>query len=167
MWNRWGNSGDSGRLYLFASKITADRDCSHGNKRLFGRNVMTNLDSILKSRDVTLLTKVHPVKAMVFFCSHVSMWELDHKEGWVLKNCCFWIVVLEKTLGSPLDKTVRRANQLILKKNQSWIFIGRTDAEGPILWAPDAKNLLIGKDCDAGKIWRQKEKGATEDVMVR
>ena len=124
---------------------------------------MTNLDSILKSRDITLLTK-DLVKAMFFSSSHVCMWELDHKDGWVPKNWCFLIVVLEKTLESPLDcKEIKPVNP---KGNQPWIFIGRTDAEAPILWSPDSKNQLIGKDPDAGKDWRQKEKGAAEDEMV-
>ena len=89
------------------------------------------------------------------------MWELDHKESWALKNWCFWTVVLEKTLESPLDcKEIKPVNP---KGNQSWILIGRTDAEAetPVLWPPDAKDWLIGKDPDAGKDWRQKEKGMT------
>ena len=97
---------------------------------------------------------------------HVCMWELDYKESWALKNWCFWTVVLEKTLESPLDyQEIQPVNP---KGNQSWIFIGRTDAEGetPILWPPDVKNWLIGKDFDAGKDWRQEEKGTTEDEMV-
>ena len=85
------------------------------------------------------------------------MWELDHKEGWVLNNWCFQTVVLEKTLESPLDsKQIKLVNP---KGNQPWVFIGRTDAEAPIFWPPDAKNWLIGKDPDAGKDWRQEEKG--------
>ena len=94
------------------------------------------------------------------------MWELDHKESWALKNWCFWTVVLEKTLESPLDS--KEIQPVHLKGNQSWIFIRRTDAEAetPILWAPDVKNWLIGKDPDAGKDWRQEEKGTTEDEMV-
>ena len=87
------------------------------------------------------------------------MWELDHKESWVLKNWCFWTVVLEKTLESSLDcKEIQRVNP---KWNQSWIFTGRTDAEAevPILWPPDVKNWSTGKDPDAGKDWRQEEKG--------
>ena len=125
-----------------------------------------NLASILKSRDITLLTKVCVVKAMVFSSSHVWMWELDHKDGWVPKNWCFWTVVLEKILESSLDrKEIKAVNP---KGNQSWIFIGRTDAktETPILWPPAVKNWLIGKDPDAGKEWRQEEKGMTEDEMV-
>ena len=118
----------------------------------------------IKIRDITLLTKIHLVKAMVF---PVVMYGCEScKESWVLKNWCFWTVVLEKTLESPLDcKEIQPVNP---KGNQSWIFIGRTDAkaEAPILWPPDTKNWLIGKNPDAGKDWRQEEKGMTEDEMV-
>ena len=101
-----------------------------------------------------------------FSSSHVWIWELDHKKGWVLKNWCFWTVVLEKTLESPLD--CKEIQPVHSKENQSWIFIGRTDAEAetPILWPPDVKSWLIWKDPDAGKDWRQEEKGTTEDEMV-
>ena len=93
------------------------------------------------------------------------MWELDYKESWVQKNWCFWTVVLEKTLESPLD--CKEIQPVHLKGDQSWIFIGRTDeAETPILWPPDAKNWLIWKDPDAGKDWRWEEKGMTEDETV-
>ena len=101
-----------------------------------------------------------------FSSSHVWMKELDHKESWALKNWCFWTVVLEKTLESPLDcKEIKPVNP---KRNQPWIFIGRTDAEAedPILWLPDVKSRSTGKDPDAGKDWRQKERGAAEDKMV-
>ena len=94
------------------------------------------------------------------------MWELDHKESWVLKNWCFWTVVLEKTLESPSDsKEIKSVNP---KGNQSWIFLGRTNAETEalILWPPDANSQLIRKDPDAGNDWRQEEKGTTEDEMV-
>ena len=97
-----------------------------------------------------------------FSSSHVWIWELDHKEGWVPKNRCFWTVVLEKTLESPLDcKEIKPINP---KGNHFWIFTGRTDAEAetPIFWPPDAKNWLIKKDPD----WRWKEKGTIEDEMV-
>ena len=125
---------------------------------------MTNLDSMLKSRDITLLTKVHLVKAMVFPVVIVWMWELDHKESWAPKNWCFWTVVLEKTLENHLDcKEIKPVNP---KWNQSWIFIGRTDNEAPILRTPDIKSWLTGKDPDAGKDWRQEDKGTTEDEMV-
>ena len=92
------------------------------------------------------------------------MWELDYKESGVPKNWCFWTVVLEKTLESPLDS--KKIQQVHPKGTQSWIFIGRAEAETPILWPPDSKNGLIGKDSDAGKDWRQEEKGTTEDEMV-
>ena len=127
---------------------------------------MRNLDSILKSRDITLLIKVCMVKAMVFSSSHVWMWEFDHKEGWVPKNSCFQTVVLEKTLESPLgSKEIKPVNP---KGNQPWIFIERTDVEveTPILWPPDGKRRLIGKDSDAGKDWRQEEKEMAGDEMV-
>ena len=91
------------------------------------------------------------------------MWELDYKESWAPKTWCFWTVVLEKTLESPLDcKEIQPVNP---KGNQSWIFIGRTDAEALILWPPDVKSWLIRKDPDAGKDWRQEEKVMTEDEM--
>ena len=126
---------------------------------------MTNLDSILKSRDITLSTKVCLVKAMVF---PVVMYgcDLDYKESWVPKNWCFWTVVLEKTLESPLN--CKEIQPVHPKGDQSWVFIGRTDveAETPILWPPDAKNWLIWKNPDAGKDWGQEEKGTTEDEMV-
>ena len=126
---------------------------------------MTNPDSILKSRDITLPTKVHLVKAMVFPVVMLWMWELDYKESWEPKNWCFWTVVLEKTLESPLDcKEIKPVHP----KDQSWVFTGRTDveAETPILWPPDVKSWFIGKDPDAGKDWGQKEKGMTENEMV-
>ena len=100
-----------------------------------------------------------------FSNSHIWMWVVDYKESWALKNWCFWTVVLEKTLESPLD--CKEIQPFHPKGNKSWIFIGRIDveAETPILWPPDAKNWLIGKDPDAGKDWRQ-EKGMTEDEIV-
>ena len=127
---------------------------------------MTNLDSILRSRDIILSTKVHLVKGYGFSSSHVWMWELDNKESWALKNWCFWTVVLEKALESPLD--CKEIQPVHPKGDQSWVFIGRTDvkAETPIFWPPDVKSWLIGKDPDAGKDWRQEEKGTTEDEMV-
>ena len=95
-----------------------------------------------------------------FSSNHVLMWELDYKEIWMLKNWCFWTVVLEKILESPLEsKEIKPVNP---KGNQSWIYFGRTDAEAPILWPPDGNNWLIGKDHDAWKDWRQEEKGMTE-----
>ena len=144
---------------FLSSKITADGDCSHEIKRcsLLGRKVMTNLDKILKSRDITLLPKVHLVKAG-FSSGHVWVWELDCKESWVPKNWCFWTVVLEKSLKSPLD--FKEIQPVRPKGDKSWVFTGRTDAEAetPILWPPDAKSWLIGKDPGAGKDWGQEEK---------
>ena len=126
---------------------------------------MANLDSILKSRDITLPTKVRLVKAMVF---PVVMYGC---ESWTVKKAerqrtGFWTVVLEKTLESPLD--CKEIQPVHPTGDQSWVFIGRTDveAETPILWPPDAKSWLIGKDPDAGKVWGQEEKGTTEDEMV-
>ena len=130
------------------------------------RKDMTNLDSILKSRDITLPTKVHLVQGYGFSSSHVWMWELDYKESWAPKNWCFWTVVLEKTLQSPLD--CKEIQPVHPKGDQSWVFTGRTDVEAEtlILWPPDAKSWLIWKDPDAGKYWGQEEKGTTEDEMV-
>ena len=146
------------------SKFTVDSDYSHEIKRclLLGRKAVTNLDSVLKSRDTTLPTRIR----RGFSNSYMQEWELDYKEGWVLKNWCFWTVVLEKTLESPLvSKEIKPVN---LNGNQPWIFSGRTDAEAeaPILWPPDVKSWLIGKDTDAGKDWRQKKTGMEEDEVV-
>jgi len=147
--------------------ITADGYWSHEIKwcLLLGRKAMINLDSILKSRDIILPTKVCLVKAMIFPVVMFG-WELESKGSWAPNNWCFWTVVLEKTLESPLDcKEIKPVHP---KGNQPWIFIGRIDAEAetPIVWPPDAKNWLTGKDSDAGKDWRQEEKGMTEDEMV-
>ena len=99
-----------------------------------------------------------------FPSSHAWMWELAHKEGWAPKNWCFQTMMLEKTPESPLDcKEIKPVNP---KRNQPWILIGRTDAEAPLLWPPDVKSRLIGKDPDAGRDWGQEEKGTTEDKMV-
>ena len=119
---------------------------------------MTNLDSVLKSRP-HFADKHAYSQGYGFHSGHVWMWELDHKESWVLKNWCFWIVVLEKTLESPLDsKEIKPVN---LKGNQPWILTGRTndEAETPILWPPDVNSQLTGKDPDAGKDWGQEEQG--------
>ena len=145
-WQIDGETVETVSDFIFGgSKITADGDCSHETKRhlLLGRKAMTNLYSILKSRDITLPTKVRLVKATIFSSSHVWMWELDYKRIWAPKNWCFWTVVLEKTLESPLDC---KEMQLVHPKGkQSWIFFGKTDAvaETPILWPPDGKNWLI------------------------
>ena len=118
-----------------------------------GREAMTNLDSILKNRHY-FANKDPSSQGYGFSSGHVWMWELDYKESWVMKNWCFWTVVLEKTLESFLDcKEITAVNP---KGNQSWIFIGRTDAEAEtlVLWPPDEKNWCIRKDPDAGKHWK-------------
>ena len=147
--------------------MTVDGDCSHEIKRclLLGRKVMTNLDSILKSQRHYSANKVLFSQSYGFSSIHVWMWELAHKESWVPKNWCFWTVVLEKTLESPLD--FMEVQPVHPKGNQPWIFIRRTDAEAetPILWPPYVKSWLIWKDPDAGKDWGQ-EKGMTEDEMI-
>ena len=161
MANRWGNNGNSGWFYLGGSKITADGDCSQEIKRhlLLGRKVMTNLDSILISRDIIS-------QGYGFSSSHIWMWDLDYKESWALKNWWFWTVVLEKTLESSLD--CKEIQPVHPKGNHSWVFIGRTDAEAetPIHWPPDGKSWFIWKDPDAGKDWGQEKKGTSEDEMV-
>ena len=160
-WKQWQT------LFSWTPKITVDDDCSHEIKRhfLLERKAMTSLDSILKSRDY-FANKSPSSQSYGFSSSHIWMWELEYKECWALKNWCFWNVVLEKTLESPLD--CKETQPVYPKGNQSWIFIGRTDAEAEaqILWPSDVKNWLIGKDPDAGKDWRQEEKGTTENEMV-
>ena len=164
-----GGKVEAATDFIFlGSKITADGDCSHKIERhlLLGRKAKTNLDSVLESIDITLLTNFCTVKTD-FSSSHVWMWELDCKESLALKNWCFWTVVLEKTLESPLDsKEIKPVNP---KGDQSWVFIRRigAEAETPLFWSPDAKSWLIWKDPDVGKDWRQEEKGMTEDEMVR
>ena len=157
-WQIDGETMETVTDFIFlGSKITADGECSHEIKRhtFLGWKTMTILDNILKSRDVTLLTKVHQIKPMAFPSSHVWMWELDCKESWAVKNW-FWTVVLEKTLNS--GKEIKPVNP---KGSQPWL-CWRTDAEAeaeaPILWPPNAKNWLTGKDPDVGKYWRW-EKG--------
>ena len=164
MVNRWGNSVNSS--WLFGSKSTADGDCSHEIKRhlLLGRKVMANLDSILKSRDITLSTKVHLVEAMVF---PVVMYGF---ESWTIKKAerrridAFELWCWRRLLRVPW--TARRCNHP--EGDQSWVFIGRTVVEAltPILWPPDTKSWLIWKDPDAGKDWGQEQKGRIEDEMV-
>ena len=142
------------------------RQC-HEIKRclLLGRKVMTTLDSILKSRDITLLTKGQSSQSYGFSSSQVWIWELDHKEGWMPKNWWLWIVP-EKTLENPLD--CKEIKPVSPKGNQPWIFTERTDAESeaPVLWTPDVKSQLTRKVSDAGKDWGQEEKGEKEDEMV-
>ena len=127
---------------------------------------MTNLDNILKKQRHNFVNKCPSSQCHGFSSSHVWIWELDYKESWVPKNWCFWTVVLEKTFESSLD--CKEIQPVHPKGDQSWVFIGRTvaEAEDPILWPLETKNWLIGKDPDAGKDWRQEEKGPREDEMV-
>ena len=149
---------------FLGSKITADGDCSHEIKRclLLGRKAMTNLDSILKSRDITLPTKVHLVKATVF---PIVMYGC---ESWTIKKAEHRRIDAFELWHSRRLLDCKEIQPVNLKGNQSRILIGRTDAEAetPILWPPDVKHWLIWRDLDAGKDWRQEEKGRTEDEMV-
>ena len=143
-------------------------DCSHEIKRclLLGRRVMTNLDSIIKKQSHYFANKGLSSQGYGFSSSHVWMWELDCEESSVLKNWCFWTMVLEKTLESPLD--CKEIQPVHPKGDQPWVFIGKTDAkaETPILWPPHAKSWLIGNDPDSGRDWGQEEKGRTENEMA-
>ena len=153
---------------LGGSKITAHGDCSHEIKRCLhlGSKVMTNLDSILKSRDITLPTKVSQIKAMVFpvVMYGCESWTVKKPELW--RTYPFELWYWRRLLRVPW--TTRRSNHSILKDISPWVFIDRTDVEDetPIFWPPDAKSWLIGKDPDAGKGWGQQEKGTTEDEML-
>ena len=151
MANRWGNNGNSDRLYFVgatkslqmgtaAMKLTAPWKKSYDQPRWH-----------IKKQRPYFADKGLSSQTYGFSRSHVWMWELHHKEGWAPKNWCFWTVVLEKTLESPLD--CKEIQPVHPKGNQSWIFIGRTDAKAktPILWPLDAKNWLIRKDLEAGK----------------
>ena len=165
----WEIDGETVAVFIFlGSNITADGDCSYEIKRCLhpGSKIMTNLDSILKSRDIYFANKSLSGQGYGFSSGHVWMWEFDYKENWALKNWWFWIVVLEKILESPLD--CKEMQPVHPKGDQSWVFICRTDveAETPILWQPDVTSSLNGKDHDVGKDWGQEEKGMTEDEMV-
>jgi len=159
-WQIDGETMETVTDFIFlGSKIIADGDFSHEIKRhlLLGRKAVRNLDSILKIRRHYFANKGPSNQSSVFSSSQVWIWELDREKIWALKDWCFWSVVLEKTLESPLDfKEIQPVNP---EGNQSWIFIGRTDAEAetPILWPLDVKSQLIRKDPDAGKDWRQEE----------
>ena len=152
---------------FLGSKIIVDGDCNHEIKRhlLLGRKIMTNL-GIKKQRN-HFAYKGPSSQTHGFSSSHVQMWALDHKQGWAPKKLMIWTVVLGKTLESPLDsKEIKQVNP---KGNQPWIFTGSIDAEAeaPVLWSPDVKSWLTGKDPDSGKDWGQEEeKGTTKDEMV-
>ena len=155
-------------LLFLGSWIIVDGDCSHEIRRwlLLSRKVMTNLDSVLKSRDITLLIKGPYSQGYSLPSGHVQVWDLDHKEGRTQKNWCILTVVPEKTLESPLDsKGIKPVND---KGNQPFILIGRTDAEAeaPAFWSSDANRWLIGKVPDAQKDWGQKRKRESEDELA-
>ena len=171
--NSWQIEEEKGEVvtdFLFlGSKITADCDCNHKIRGwlLLGRKAMINLDSVLKSRDITLLTKVHIVKAMVFpvVTYGCESWTIN-KFCRTWKNGCLRTVVLKRTLQSPLDcKEIKPVN---LKGDQPRILIGRTDAEAetPVFWSSDANSWLIGIVSDAGEDWGQEEKRVSEDEMA-
>ena len=166
MANRWGKVEAVTDFIFLGSKITAESDCCHEFKRrlLLGRKAMTNLDSIIKRRNITLPTKVHLVKAMVFpvVIYGCESWTIKKVECWRIK--AFKLRCWRRLLRVPW--TARKS--VNPKGSQPWIFIGWTDAEAetPILWPPDVKSWLFRKDPDAWKDWRQEEKGMTEDEMV-
>ena len=164
---RWGKNGNSERLLFFLAPkslqmvtvtLKLKDACS------LGKSYDQPRQHIKKQRHY-FANKGPSSQSYGFSSGRVWIWELDYKESRALKNWCFWTVVLEKTLECPLD--CKEIQPVHPEGNKSWIFIRRTDAETPILWPPNAKNWLIGKDPDAGKDWGQEEKGTTEDEMVR
>ena len=168
MANRWRNSGNRADFILLGSKIIADDDCSHEIKRhlLLGRKVMTNIDSILKNRDITLSTKVCLVKAVIFpvVTYGCESWTVKKAENWRIDAFVLWC--WRRLLRVPW--TARRSNQSILKEIcPEYSLEGLiTEAETPILWSPHVKSWLVGKDSDAGRDWGQEKKGTTGDEMV-
>ena len=157
-WQIDGETMETVRDFIWGGlQITADGDCNHETKRhlLLGKKSYDQPRQHIKKQRCYFADKGPSSQSYSFSSSHVWMWELDYKESSAPKNWCFWTVVLEKTLESPLD--FKEIQPVHPKGDQSWIFIGRTDAEAetPILWPPDGKNWVIGKDPDAGKDWRQ------------
>ena len=152
---------------FLGSKLTADGDSSHEIKMLAPwKKNFDKREQHIKKQKHYFTNKCSYSQSCGFSSSHAEIWELNQKENWALENWCFWTVVLEKTLENPLDcKDIKPVNP---KGNQSCIFIGmfEAEAEAPILWPPDVKNWLIGKDPHAGKDWRQEDKGMAEDEMV-
>ena len=168
-WEIDGETMETVSDFIFlGSKSTANGDCSHEIKRclLLGRKVMTNLDSIFKSRNIYFVNKGPSSQGYGFSSGHVWMWELDYKESWAPKNWYFWPVVLEKTLENHLD--CKEIQPVHSEGDQPWDFFGRNDAkaETPVLCPPHVKSWLIGKDSDSGRDWGQEEKGTTEDEMA-
>ena len=166
MGNRWGKSGNSGWLYFSGLQNHCRWWLQPWNEKtlVLWKKSYDQARQHIKNQRHYFASKAHLIKAMVFPVV-MYVWELNYKESWAPKHWFFWTVVLEKTLESPL--ICKKIQPVHPKGNQSWIFFGRTDAEAetPKLWPPDAKNWLIWKDPDAGKDWRQKEKGMTEEEM--
>ena len=168
MADRWGNSGNSGWLYFSGLQNHCRWWLQPWNQKMltpWKESYDQPRQHIRKQRHY-FASRGLSSQDYGFSSSHVWMSELDCEESWALKNWCFWTVLLEKTLESPLD--CKEIQPVHSKGDLSWVFIGRTDveAETPVLWPPDAKSWSIGKDPDAGKDWGQEEKGTTEDKMV-
>ena len=164
-----GEKLETVRYFIFlGSKIFVDGDCSHGISKMLApwKKSYDKPRQSIQNQRYHIANKGQSSQSYAFSSSHVRIWELDHKDVWALKNWCFRIVVLENTLESSLDCTIKPVNP---KGNQPWIFIAKTDAdaEAPILWPPDEKNWFPGKDPDAGKDWRQTEMEVAEDEMVQ
>ena len=168
MSNRGENSGNSDRFYFLGLQNHCRWWLQPWNSKMLvpWKISYDKLRQHIKKQRHYFAKKGPSRQSYGFSSSHVWMQELDHNEGWALKNWCFWTVVLEKTLESPLDD--KEIQPVHPKGDQSWVFIGRTNAEAETatLWPPDAKNWLIWKDPDAGKVWGQVEKGTTEDEIV-
>ena len=168
MANRWGNSRNSDRLYIFGLQNHCRWWLQPWNKKTLTpwKESYYKLKQHIKKQRCYFGNKGLSSQNYGFSSSHVWMWELECKKSWALKNWCLWIVVLAKTVETPLDR--KEIQPVHPKGNQSWIFIGKTDAEAeaPVLWPSDAKNWLIWKDSDAGKDWGWEEKGMTEDEMI-
>ena len=168
MGNRWGNSGNTVRLYFFGPQNHCRWWLQPWNYKMLTpwKESYDQPRQHIKKQRHYFANKGPSSQGYGFSCGHVWMWELDCEEGWAPKNWCFWTVVLEKTLESPLDcKEIRPVHS---EGDQPWDFFGRNDAEAEtlILWPPHAKSWLIGKDPDAGRDWGQEEKGMTEDEMA-
>ena len=167
MGNRWGTVEIVSDFILGGSKVTADGDCSHEIKTLtpWKESYDQPRQHIKKQRHY-FANKGLSGQGYGFSSGHVWMWDLENKESWALNNWCFWTVVLEKTLESPLD--CKEIQPVHPRGDQSWVFIGRTDveAETPILWSPDVKNWLIGKDPDGGKIEGRRRTGQQRTIWL-
>ena len=168
MANRWGNNGDSDSLYFLRLQNHCRWWLQPWNQKTLvpSKKIYDQPRQHIEKQRHYFANQGPSIQSYGFSSSNVWIWELEYKESWVLKNWCFWSVVLEKTFESSLD--CKEIQPVHPKGNQSWIFTGHTDAEAeaPILEPPDVKNWLIGKDPDAGKDWRQEEKGRTENEMV-